>query len=762
MTSACNALCYQGIQRVYRNAVVRHLREEMTLAFGHEAVDKVRGTFSTKEWERIRSDAQSSRATGQLEAPIRDDFDLLGVNHFFNTFDKYWSELSEALPDDATERKRKQAVLGWMKEIKVFRDPLSHPAEADFTREDSFRLLDCSRRVLSSLGRADEAKEIASLIDQVLGRSDSDDMRPALDDCLPSKESVVVDFVGRERELDELRAWFDEPTSARWALAGEGGKGKSAIAYVFACQVKERAPEPFQTVLWLSAKKRRFVERVVAEIYEPDFQTLDTALSQLLVQFGWAEDVDLPLETRKARVLELLNGFPALVVVDDVDSLDEENEDAIEFFSFQAPRTRSKILLTSRRTVFGMGGSTTHVGGFSQDEAERFICSRCELLQLDQGAFTSSLIRQITKLTDGSPLYIDDLLRLSISTKSPGAALEMWKGREGLDARRYALERECELLTRKAKNILLACCVAPGSVSFSELASIVGLGDQDVAAALQDLQRLFLVPAPKFVEGEQRFGLNINTRTLVREVYRQTDEWRRVESAYESITKGLPAGGRSKVRAIIRQCGVLVRSKRWEEAETVMANALADRPGDPDLYGFSGWIYKSWEPPRLADARKQFARSRQLKCLKEDMYQHWAWMEMKQREWTKAASAAEEGLKLLPDSAVLSYLAGRARGQLSKELLGGLHQERASKEAGVAQRHLEHALASVRLEDRVSVPKICRALVLLFETLSDSKGITRFLRKWKRAEPTDGLLDWETQRLQDKFRTTFDLREGSG
>ena len=648
-----------------------------------------------------------------------------------------------------------------MKEIKDLRDPLSHPAEADFTRDDSFRLLDCGRRVLSRLGHPEEASEITSLIDRVLGRSDSDDVRAALDDHLPSKESVVVGFVGRELELGELRAWFDEPTSARWALAGEGGKGKSAIAYMFACQVKERAPEPFQTVLWLSAKKRRFIERVVTEIDEPDFQDLDTALSQLLVQFGWAEDAGLPLETRKARVLELLNEFPALVVVDDVDSLDAENEDAIEFFSFQAPRTRSKILFTSRRTVFGMGGSTTHVSSFSKDDAERFIRSRCGLMQLDPGAFTLPVIKEITKVTDGSPLYIEDLLRLSISAKSPEAALTMWKGREGAEARRYALERECELLTRRARDILLACCVAKGSVSFSELANIVGLGDEDVGSALQELQRLFLVPAPKFVEGEQRFNLNINTRTLVREVYRQTDEWRRVKSAYKSITMGLPTGGRSKVGAIIRQCGLLVRSGGQEEAERVMANALADRPGDPDLYGFSGWIYKSWEPPRLTDARKQFVRAGQLKCLKEDMYEHWARMEMKQREWTKAASAAEEGLKLLPDSVVLSYLAGRVRSELSKELLGGLHHDRASEEAGVAQQHLERALASVRPGDRLSVPDVCRALVLLSETLANSRGIARFLRRWKRAAPTDNVLDWETQRLQDKFRTTFDLRARS-
>ena len=117
---------------------------------------------------------------------------------------------------------------------------------------------------------------------------------------------------------------------------------------------REHRPH-FQTVLWLSAKKRRFIEGVTAEIGDPDFQDLETALSQVLIQLGWAEDSDLPLESRKARVLKLLNEFPALVVVDDVDSLDAKSEDAIAFFVLQVSKTRSKILFTSRRTVFGNG-----------------------------------------------------------------------------------------------------------------------------------------------------------------------------------------------------------------------------------------------------------------------------------------------------------------------------------------------------------------------------------------------------------------------
>ena len=59
--------------------------------------------------------------------------------------------------DEPTAKRQKQTVLGCMREFKNLRDPLCHPAEVDFTREDSFRLLDCGRRVLSRLGHSEEA-----------------------------------------------------------------------------------------------------------------------------------------------------------------------------------------------------------------------------------------------------------------------------------------------------------------------------------------------------------------------------------------------------------------------------------------------------------------------------------------------------------------------------------------------------------------------------------------------------------------------------
>ena len=754
-----NTYCYEGIQRVYRNALVGYLRARMTEEFGDVASDRLREPFKATEWTDIRCSAQIPRRSGRVDAPIEDDFDLLSVNHFFNIFDKHWTALTKESLDTVEAKAAKQAVLGWMKEIKTFRDPLAHPASIDFSREDSFRLLDCARRVLARLGFQDKATEIMDLVDQVLGSTDQDET--ALDHRLPSKESVVVEFVGREGELSELRTWFDEPTSALWALAGEGGKGKSAIAYTFAQEVRRQAPVPFQIVMWLSAKKRRFVEGMTTRVESPDFHDLESALSRILIEFGWAEDAELPVASKTERVVELLNEFPALLVVDDVDSLDAEGEEAIAFFVMQVSKTRSKVLFTSRRTMFGLGACTTHVSGFSSKDARTFIDSRLKLMNLDDAAFTQSVMQDIVRVSDGSPLYMEDLLRLSISAKSPSAALRMWQGRKGVQVRRYALERECELLTASARDVLLAACVAEGTVSFSELVSIVGVNDENVASALQELRQLFLVPKPTFVEGEQRFGVNVNTRALVREVYDKTEQWRRIEAAYRAITQGLPSGGRTKIGAIIRQCGLLVRSAKLDEAEKLINSALEERPGDADLYGFSGWIYKKWTPPRIADARLRFGRAAELRSIKEEMYEHWSRMEREEREWTRGAVAAEKGLELVPESGLLRFWAGRSRADLAKELLGGLHHARAASEAKAARQHFEWALKTLGDGEKVTRDSVYRSLVLLCETMRDVGGLGHFLGRWEQESSGNTVLEFEKQRLEIKFKRSFRRAEES-
>jgi TPR repeat protein len=162
-------LCYEGIQRVYRNTVVRHIRDRLTVSFGDDAAGCVRKLLA-KEWDGIKRNADESRSAGYVNAPLADDFDVLSVSHFFSLFEKFHAALFPAtdaagapFPDS-----RRKALLAFMREIKAIRDPMSHPGEADLPDEDAARVLDTASRVLGGLGYESEAKEVKRLYKRVL------------------------------------------------------------------------------------------------------------------------------------------------------------------------------------------------------------------------------------------------------------------------------------------------------------------------------------------------------------------------------------------------------------------------------------------------------------------------------------------------------------------------------------------------------------------------------------------------------------------
>lgn len=108
----------------------------------------------------------------------------------------------------------------------------------------------------------------------------------------------------------------------------------------------------------MSAKKRRFAEGTQVAIGHPDLWDLESALDRLLVDFDWSEHRSKPLEAKAALVAELAREFPASVAVYDIDSLDAEAENAIEYLTHDLTAAGAKVLLTSRRAIIGMGKAT--------------------------------------------------------------------------------------------------------------------------------------------------------------------------------------------------------------------------------------------------------------------------------------------------------------------------------------------------------------------------------------------------------------------
>ena len=140
MTS-CNALVYEAILRIYRNAVVDLIRSRMQAAYPDDYENRVRSRFSS--WDANVSAAAESAVTGLVAHSHQDVFDYLDVSQFQVLLDKYFSVLApvEGLTrEQANELKRQ--VLTYAREIKTIRNPVSHPGAADISVSEAFRALD--------------------------------------------------------------------------------------------------------------------------------------------------------------------------------------------------------------------------------------------------------------------------------------------------------------------------------------------------------------------------------------------------------------------------------------------------------------------------------------------------------------------------------------------------------------------------------------------------------------------------------------------
>lgn len=728
-----NTICYQVLQRTFRNSVVLFLRERMTRLFPDDHVARIRKLFGD-EWDKAAQNAARSRQSLGTTTTIRDEYDLLGTNHFFSVFDRFYDKLFtlEAGQQQAIPKPVKPRLLGNLKAIKDARDPLSHPVEEQIPFDEAQHILYIVQEVLKWLGFTSQAAEVAVLTSQLVGLHQAD--TPHLLRRLPSEDSIYMGWVGRDKLLRELTDCFANPFGKRCLLAGDGGKGKSAAAYRFV-QGMSSASSRYQLIIWLSAKKRRFSEGLPTNIETPDFVTANEAIDRLLIEYGaTSEDMKLPLLEKKHLLFEYLNEFPAFIVADDIDTVLDDDE-VVSLFTYEIPHTKSSVLVTSRRAIPGIRSFV--VPGFDLVEAEEFAKSRIQLYGLNPQDFTSAVIKDIARATDGLPLYMDDLMRLT-KIVDIRKAIAIWNEKGGDEARKYALQREVEKLSASARNCLIAAAVLDDPISFAELENILSVSEDRIVSALTELQTLFLFPKAPTVEGEQRYQINLNTKKLIRLVEGNTDAYARIENKAKALAGVLPDAGRGVVGSLIRQALLRFNAGQVSEAEAILTAAIEKYPNAPDLQGVLGFIYR--QEGRISDARLQFEAAYKLKTKNLKTYLHWQKMEIAAKEWSKALSVADRALKLIPEAYEITERKVFTLRQAGFDMHRGLHYEKATKMWSDAvdevERNIKHP-ESLPTGARALNASLFSSIVVCLDMLRRSTERDRWLERWEKEHPDD-------------------------
>lgn len=431
---------------------------------------------------------------------------------------------------------------------------------------------------------------------------------------LPDRNFICPRFVGRIATIEKLWFWFADPFSYVKMLAGEGGLGKSSIAYEFAQQVCEEAPIGIQRVLWLTAKTRQF--HADSDTFTPvpwtHFNSYSTLLECLCREsaVSSAEIEGANERLLKSFLRDALLEFPTFIIIDDMDSLNAEDQRRGLELATQLGSTKSRFLLTTRRNLTHSGDVAIELEGLKGEEYSDYV-------KLLQDRFKGPLMsdRDIELLhtaTHGSPLFTDSLFRLVRRGSTVKKASEDWRGQKGAQARAAALMVEIESLSDESKRVLLVVAILR-SCSRKELLQACKYVDEILSECLEELSSFYLISAPR-IRTEPRYEVLETMYSLVIQIKEKlvpnAEKFEReVRDLRKSGLVGKSVNETSLVGHAIAEASAFLRDGDVVEALKIIGAAQRRSKYHPDLYLMQGNCLMRALPSRPNEARKVFRKA---------------------------------------------------------------------------------------------------------------------------------------------------------
>lgn len=465
---------------------------------------------------------------------------------------------------------------------------------------------------------------------------------------LPDRNFICARFVGRHQEIEGLWSWFADEFSHVRVLAGEGGLGKTSIAYRFAEVLCKETNAGIERIVWLTAKKTQFsgIENRTIDVPNTNFSNYHELLYEICSELGFlqAELEGASEKLLKKYIQEGTKVTSTLVIVDDVDSLQVEEQRKVLEIGFLFGGTNSRLLLTTRVNLSYSSDIAIQIKGFDFEDYKKYIGILHE--RYSYVSLTEAQVKTIHDTTGGSPLFTESLYRL-MRFMSAGNAISEWRGHMGEDARSAALSREVEQLSPEAKRVLLTTAYLV-ECSFSELTQVTGYSDIVLGDCISELKSLYLLSAPQ-VTTEPRYRIGFNTKQFVlKDPAIIATDFKRIEQRGKDLRsqvgklkakKDLPIVG-----AAINQAMAQLKQNDIERALETISVAEKQFKDEPDLLTMKARCLLKLTPPKVDDARKLTRQAFNAGLRKEVLFEIWYEAEWAANHYSGAIEVAENAM----------------------------------------------------------------------------------------------------------------------
>jgi len=460
---------------------------------------------------------------------------------------------------------------------------------------------------------------------------------PKLLNNLPNRDPSLVEFIGRESQIDLLWTWMIDRYHAVKLLSGPGGVGKTTIANAFCESVAENAPAGLEKIIWLTAKKRTYAAVVgkYVEIAHTRFHDVESLLVALLEELGAPDDLfgeDISREELIEHSIEYLKEFPSLLVVDDVDSLEKEGQfDLFQTVSMifdrviAAGASRARSILTARLTLGASPGQLMTVTGLPLEDFEHYVLTVAKAINApfhsENSAKQKEQIRKLHEASEGSPLFASAILRLISLGEPLNKAIKQFKGEQGVEVRRFAFERELEQLTDSQLRVLFAAI----NLTTSTISDIVEATQsnrtavQDDIGVLRDYHLMSVRSQDKgFAKSEGRISVSNEIRSMADLIRSKLTDPSRIEKNCAKINKHSESSDKV-VADFIREVTSFWRDNDFQNALEAAQFAVKKAAPNGDFYCLLGRCYLQVTPPDAKSADVALRRAKELDCVRPEL-----------------------------------------------------------------------------------------------------------------------------------------------
>ena len=476
-----------------------------------------------------------------------------------------------------------------------------------------------------------------------------------------------LNFIGREDEIREILETLEHERAWVVSIEGIGGVGKTALAQKVALDLVGQAfrtGEPrWKFIIWMSAKETVLGLEEIEEV-RPGFRNLGELFDVILDVTGFRPEEPLTLDQTRAEVKDILHAFPCLLIVDNLETVDEE---AVQRFVVDELPPPSKAIITSRRRIARKGGLTISLKGMDTQKAVRLLqeAAHCQCSPVIASAPRAKL-EEIVELTGGIPLALKLVVGQTALGTNLDVVIERLMYNRDVPILDFCFTETYKSLSPASKKVLGAIALCEEPLTLDEIAMIAQLPYGPVSQHIESLARLSMVdehfddkrdaqvysmlPLTRifarrtannfksfYQEARRRLSLYVLRKQQLVGAELDPESIRRAKarSELERMAAGLASGAEREYQA-----------GRYEQAIDLLREA--EVLGPRLAYVQERWAYIERREDHVQAARERYQRAVDYDYTNADYYRYWASLESQVGQFSEAVRLYREAVLLDP------------------------------------------------------------------------------------------------------------------